>query len=87
MAVVAALLAALVLAAMGAVPIKTLRVPAAAPAQHIFAGQPGAAGFGSAWNYNTQHTGTQTIEGPASTTLSPSASFREPGSRRGGPQS
>ena len=86
-AIVAALLAALVLAATGGLLIKTLSVPAAAPVKHIVAGQPGASGFGSAWNYSTRHSGTQTVEGPTSSALSSSAKFREPGSRRGGPQS
>jgi hypothetical protein len=86
-AVVAALLAALALAAMGGLLSKTLSMPAAAPTKHIVAGQPGASGFGSAWNYSTQRSGTQTVEGPAPAGLSTSVSFREPGSRRGGPQS
>lgn len=86
-AVVAALLAALVLVTIGGLLIKTLSVPAATPAKQMVAGQPGASGFGSAWNYSTQRSGTQTVEGPAPATQSTSASFREPGSRRGGPQS
>lgn len=87
MAVVAALLAALVLAAIGGLVVKTLSVPAAAPAKHMVAGQPGASGIGSAWNYSTRRGGIQTVEGPAPIVSSTSTSFREPGSRRGGPQS
>lgn len=86
-AVVAALLAALVLAVIGGLVVKTLSVPAAAPAKHMVAGQPGASGIGSAWNYSTQRSGTQTVEGPAPAASSTGASFREPGSQRGGPQS
>ena len=83
-AMIALLLAALVLAAIGGLVVKTLSVPAAAAAKHTVAGQSGGTGFGSAWNYSTQRSGTQTVEGPA-----PSAAptFREPGSLRGGPQS
>jgi hypothetical protein len=84
--VVATLLATFALVAMGGLLIKTLNVPAAAPGKHIVAGQPGASGFGSAWNYSTQRSGTQTVEGPVPAGFSTGASFREPGSRRGGPQ-
>jgi hypothetical protein len=76
-----------VLVAMGGLLIKTLSVPAAAPAKHIVAAQPGASGFGSAWNYSTRRGGIQTVEGPAPIVSSTSTSFREPGSQRGGPQS
>jgi hypothetical protein len=86
-AVVATLLAALVLLATGGLLIKTLSVPAAAPAKHIVAGQPGGSGFGSAWNYSMQRGGTQTVEGPAPPATSIDPTFREPGSGRGGPQS
>jgi hypothetical protein len=85
-AVVAALVAALVLVALGGLLIKTMSVPAAAPAKHIVAGQPGASGIGSAWNYSTRRSGIQTGEDPAPIESSTGASFREPGSRRGGPQ-
>lgn len=85
-AVVATLLAALVLAVMGGLVVKALSGPAAAQTKHIVAGQPGASGFGSAWNYSTQRSGTQTVEGPVPAGLSTGASFREPGRRRGGPQ-
>lgn len=84
---IVALLVALVLVVMGGLIVKTLSAPAAAPATHVAAAQPGASGIGSAWNYSTRHSGTQTVEGPASPAPSTSASFREPGSRRGGPQS
>jgi hypothetical protein len=83
----ATLLAAIALIAMGGLLIKTVSVPAAAPAKHIVAGQPGGSGFGSAWNYTMQRSGTQTVEGPVPAGLSTGASFREPGTRRGGPQS
>jgi hypothetical protein len=86
-AVLAALLAALVLVAIGGLLIKTMSLPGAAPAKHMVAGQPGASGIGSAWNYGTQRSGTQTVEGPAPTASSTEAPFREPGSQRGGPQS
>jgi hypothetical protein len=41
---------------------------------------------GSAWNYSTRQHGTQSVEGPASAELPAKPSFREPGSRRSGPQ-
>lgn len=86
-AIVAALLAALVLAAIGGLLVKTLSVPAAVSVAHIVAGQPGASEFGSAWDYSTRRSGTQTVEGPAPAGLSTSTSFRKPGSQGGGPQS
>jgi hypothetical protein len=85
-AAVAALLAALVLVALGGLLIMTLSVPAAAPAKHIVAGQPGASGIESAWNYSTRRSGTQTVEGPTPIGSSTSASFRGPRSLRGGSQ-
>jgi hypothetical protein len=84
---VTALLGAMVLVVMGGLLFKTLSAPAAAPAIHVVAAQPGASGVGSAWNYSSRRSGTQTVEGPAPTAFSTSASFREPASRRGGPQS
>jgi len=77
----------MVLVVMGGLLFKTLSAPAAAPAIHVVAAQPGASGVGSAWNYSSRRSGTQTVEGPAPTAFSTSASFREPASRRGGPQS
>jgi hypothetical protein len=85
--VIAALLAALVVVAMGGLLVKTLTVPAAAPAKQQLAVQPGTLGIGSAWNYSTRRSGTQTVEGPAPTASSTGSSFREPGNLRAGPQS
>jgi hypothetical protein len=79
-----ALLVALVLVVMGGLLAKTLTAPAAAPAAHFAAAQPGASGFGSAWNYSTRRSGTQTVEGPAPTAVSTGSTFHAPGSRRGG---
>ena len=85
-AVVAAVLAALILGAIGGYLIKTLSLPAPAVGKHFVAGQPGASGYGSAWNYSTLRGGTQSVEGPAQAGLPTSASFREPTTGRGGPQ-
>ena len=86
LAVVAALLA-VVLVAMGGLLVRTFSRPVAAPATHVVAGQSGASGFGSAWNYSSRRSGPQAMEGPTPANASTTASFREPGTRRGGPQS
>jgi cell division protein FtsN len=86
-AIVAAVLAAFLLGATGGYLARTLSLPVAATATHVLAGLPGASAPGSAWNYSNQHSRTQTVEGPARAGSSASASFREPGSGRGGPQS
>lgn len=82
--VITALLAALIVVAMGGLLVKTLTVPAAAPAKQQLTVQPGTLGFGSAWNYSTRHSGTQAVEGPAPAAASTGSPFHEPGSRRGG---
>jgi hypothetical protein len=82
-AVVIAVLAAFLLGGTGGYLLKGLSLPVATSAGHIVAGQPGASGPGTAWNYSTRRSGTQTVEGPAEV----SASFREPSSERSGPQS
>lgn len=86
---IVALLVALVLVAMGGLLVKTMNAPAATPAHQGQTGQPGTSGLGSDWNYYSRRSGTQTVEGPAaaSTGASFSTKFREPDSRRGGPQS
>jgi hypothetical protein len=84
-ALVTAVLAALMLAAIGGSLVKAISSPITAPAAHIVAGQPGASDYGSAWNYSTRRSGIQTVEGTA--TSPTSASLREPGTQRGGPQS
>jgi hypothetical protein len=91
-AIVAAVLAAFLLGAVGGYFVKTLSLPAAAAsavATHIVAGQPEASGFGTAWNYSNRHSGTQSVEGPpAAATAAPAgAQFREPTTGRSGPQS
>ena len=83
-AAVVALLAALVLVVIGGLIVKTLSAPAAAPASHSAAGQPDASGYGSAWNYVIRRSGTQSVEGPASTAPSTGSTFHAPGSRLGG---
>lgn len=84
-AVLVAVLAALMLGAAGGYLAKTMSLPTASIAAHVVAGQPGASGYGSAWNYSTRRSGTQSVEGPVPE-AAPSAKFREPGSRLGGPQ-
>jgi hypothetical protein len=86
-AVVVAVLAAFMLGGIGGYLVKTLSLPAVSVAANIVAGQPGASGFGSAWNYSDRRSGTQSIEGPAPAGLPTSASFREPTAGRSGPQS
>lgn len=86
-AVVAAVLVAFVLGGIGGYLVKTLSLPAAAVAAHSEAGQPEAAGFGSAWNYSSRRSGTQSLEGPAPAASPTGASFREPTTGRTGPQS
>ncbi|HSP09800.1 MAG TPA: hypothetical protein VLU92_09430 [Candidatus Dormibacteraeota bacterium] len=81
---IAALLAALVVMAIGGLLVKTLSVPAAAPAGQTVPGQLGASGFGSAWNYSTRRSGTQTVEGPAPAAAPTGSTFHAPGSRQGG---
>ncbi len=84
---IVALMVALVLMVMGGLLVKALIAPAATPTNVVLTGQPDASGNGTAWNYSNRRSGTQSVEGPASTAASTSASFREPGSNRGGPQS
>ena len=86
-AVVIAVLAALVLGAAGGYAAKTLNLPSANFVPHIVAGQDGASAFGSAWNYSSRRSGTQSVDGPAAAAPSANASLREPGAGRGGPQS
>ncbi len=90
-AVVAAVLAAFVLGGTGGYLLKALSLPVAPPIAppiaHSAAEWPAALEPGSAWSYRTQRAGTMSVEGPAPATLTTSASFREPGSRRGGSQS
>lgn len=81
---VVALLVALVLVVLGGLIVRTLSAPAAAPAIHFAAGQPDASGYGSAWNYGIRRSGTQSVEGPASTAPSAGSTFHAPGSRLGG---
>jgi hypothetical protein len=85
MVAVIAVLAALMLGAAGGYLARTLSLPTASIAAHVVAGQPGASGYGSAWNYSSRRSGTQSVEGPVPE-AAPVAKFREPGSRRGGPQ-
>lgn len=86
-AVVVAVLATFMLGGVGGYLAKTLSLPASAVAAHIVAGQPGASGFGSAWNYSTRRSGTQSVEGPAESGLPTSRTFTEPTAGRGGPKS
>ena len=87
MAVVASVLAALALLAVGGLGIRALSTPAAAQPKHPVAGQPAASGFGSAWSYTVRRAGTQTVEDPPPIESLARPSFREPGGSRGGPQS
>jgi hypothetical protein len=86
-AVAIAVLAAFVLGAAGGYVAKTVSLQIASAPSHIVAGQIGGSGVGSAWNYSNLRHGTQSIEGPAPSSVSSSASFREPSTGRGGPQS
>ena len=89
-AVVIAVLAAFLLGAAGGYAAKTLSLPSTSLGPHIPTGLDGASGVGSAWNYNSRRSGTQAVDGPAPAPASkPSkgASFREPATGRGGPQS
>ena len=87
-AVLTAVLAAFLLGGFGGYAVKSLSLPPAAAQHHVLAGQTAASDFGSAWNFSTQRSGTQTIEGPAPVVELPTtASFREPSTGRGGPQS
>jgi hypothetical protein len=84
-AVVLAVLAAFLLGGAGGYVAKTLSLPAAPVPVHIVAGQPGASEAGSAWNYSTRRSGSQTVGGPA-VSPAPSAPVQEPGSERSGNQ-
>jgi hypothetical protein len=86
-AVAIAVLAAFLLGAAGGYVAKAVSLPIAGGPSHIVAGQIGGSGIGSAWNYTNLRHGTQSIEGPAPSSVSSSASFREPSAGRGGPQS
>jgi hypothetical protein len=89
-AFVIVVLAAFMLGAGGGYAAKTLSLPRASVVPHILIAQDGASGPGSAWNYSSRRSGTQAVGGPAPATLSAparGASFREPGTGRGGPQS
>jgi hypothetical protein len=86
-AVAIAVLAAFVLGAAGGYIAKTVSLPITSGPSHMLAGQIGGSGVGSAWNYTNLRHGTQSIEGPAPSSVSGSASFREPSTGRGGPQS
>ena len=83
----ATVLAALMLAAFGGYLVKTFSPVVAAPAPQILAGQSGATGIGSAWNYSVRHSGTQSVEGPAPSDTQTNSSFREATPGRSGPQS
>jgi len=84
--VVLAVLAALAVGAVGGYLVKAASVPAATVAGQMVAGQPAASGPGSAWNYSTRRSGTQSVEGPAPNSPA-AASFRTPAAGRSGPQS
>ncbi len=86
-AVVVAVLAAFLLGAGGGYAAKTLSLPSASLGPHIPTGLNGASGFGSAWNYSSRRSGTQAVDGPVPAAPSTGASFREPTTGRGGPQS
>jgi len=86
-AVVIAVLAAFVVGAVAGYVAKTVSLQTASAPSHFAAGQIGGSGVGSAWNYSNLRHGTQSIEGPAPSNVSSSASFREPSTGRGGPQS
>lgn len=89
-AVVIAVVASFLLGAAGGYAAKTLSLPRASIVPQLLIAQDGASGPGSAWNYSSRHSGTQAVDGPApaaSSAPAPGASFREPGTGRGGPQS
>jgi hypothetical protein len=85
-AVVVAVLVAFVLVAAGGSLAKALSRPVAPATAHIVAGQPGASGYGSAWNYSNLRHGTQSIEGPMPASAPLVMTVRDPGTRRGGSQ-
>jgi hypothetical protein len=84
-AVVVAVLVAFALGAAGGYIAKAMSLPLATARVTSVVGMPGASGPGSAWNYSSRHGGTQSVEGPAPASVAP-ASFRDPGSQRGGPR-
>lgn len=86
-AVVVAVLAAFMLGGIGGYLAKTLSLPTLPAAANVVSARPAASAFGSAWNYSTRRSGTQSIEGPAPAGLPASPSFREPTIGRSGPQS
>jgi hypothetical protein len=59
--------------------------PATSTSVHVVSGPPDASVAGSAWNFNSRHHGTQSVEGPAPGAPSV-GSAREPSSGRSGPQ-
>jgi hypothetical protein len=86
-AVAVAVLAAFMLGGIGGYLVKTLSLPTVPVAANVAVGQPAAAADGSASNYSSRRSGTQSIEGPAPAGLPTSVSFREPTAGRSGPQS
>jgi hypothetical protein len=80
--VLIAIVAAFVLGGVGGYTAKTLSLPATSPAYHVVAGQGGASGTGLNSAYSTRRGGNLSVEGAAPA----AASYREPGSRQGGPQ-
>ncbi len=86
-AIVLAVLAAFMLGGIGGYLVRALSQPAASVAANVAAGQPLASGYGSAWDYSTRRSGTQSLERPAPSASPASPSFREPATGRSGPQS
>ncbi len=85
-AIIAAIVAVFMVGATGGYLVKTLSLPVAAPSAPVVSAQ-SVMSDGSASNDRTGRSGTTNVEGPARDASSTGASFREPGSSRGGPQS
>jgi hypothetical protein len=84
-AVVLAVVAAFALGGAGGYAAKSLSLPTTSSSPHIVAGQSEASG--STWYFSTRAGGTQSLEGPPPAGTSDGATFREPSSGHGGPQS
>jgi hypothetical protein len=77
---VATVLALLALATAAGVYISANAGRTVAPF-HILAGQDGANGSGSAWNYRLQRSGSQSVEGPAAVDLDQYAGTQRAGTQ------
>ena len=86
-AVVVAVVLAFALGGVGGYLVKAASPHVVPVATKPVAGQPAAPSYGSAWNYSSRRSGTQSIEGPAPAGALINPLFRVPTAGRNGPES